>query len=107
MIFALYMRRQSTWMGTGRATGICVPAFVSAVWIVFYAVLAAVNWATIGQDVRAHPREWVALLVACMLMQLPLIWYGAACLRRRKLAELNEVKTILEKMDEEENTAAQ
>jgi hypothetical protein len=54
---------------------------------------------TSGQDVKAHPKVWVVLLVACVLMQYPVIWYGAAWLRRRKLAELNEVKKILDEMD--------
>jgi hypothetical protein len=40
----------------------------------------------------------VDLLVACVLMQ-PVFWYGAAWLRRRKLAELNGVKKILDEMD--------
>jgi hypothetical protein len=40
----------------------------------------------------------VELLVACVLMQ-PVIWYWAAWLRRRQLAELNEVKRILDEMD--------
>ena len=33
------------------------------------AALTAANWTTIGQDVRAHPGDWMALLVACVLMQ--------------------------------------
>jgi hypothetical protein len=40
----------------------------------------------------------VELLVACVLMQ-PVMWFGAAWLRRRKVAELNEVKNILNEMD--------
>ena len=143
LIFAVFMRHQSTWMGTGWATGICVLVFVatgcrvwilrrtwrpqtqstrafvelwhkrvtarirllrisiylSLGWIIFCAVLTAANWATIGQDVKAHPKAWVVVLVACVLMQYPVIWYGAAWLRRRKLAELNEVKKILDEMD--------
>jgi Na+/melibiose symporter-like transporter len=142
LIFAGYMRRQSTWMGTGWATGICVLVFVAAGcriwvlrrtwrpeaqstrafvelwhkrvtarirllrisiylslgWIIFCAVLTAVNWATIGQDVKAHPKAWVALLVVCVLMQYPVIWYGVVWIRRRKLAELNEVTKILDEM---------
>jgi Na+/melibiose symporter-like transporter len=142
LIFAGYMRRQSTWMGTGWATGICVLVFVAAGcriwvlrrtwrpeaqstrafvelwhkrvtarirllrisiylslgWIIFCAVLTAVNWATIGQDVKAHPKAWVALLVVCVLMQYPVIWYGVVWLRSRKLAELNEVTKILDEM---------
>jgi Na+/melibiose symporter-like transporter len=143
LIFAEYMRHQSTWMGTGWATGICVLAFVAAAyriwalrgtwrpetqstrafvelwhkrvaarirllrismylslgWIIFSAALTAANWSTIGQDVKAHPKEWVALLVVCVLMQYPVIWYGAVWLRRRKLAELNEVTKIMNEMD--------
>ena len=59
----------------------------------------AVNWPIIGQDFRTHPKEWVALLVVCVLMQPVLLWYGAAWLRRRKLAELSEVEKILAEMD--------
>jgi len=143
LIFAVFMRQQSSWMGTGWATGICVLVFVSVGyrvwvlrgtwrpetqstrafvelwhrrvkarirllrisiyvslgWIIFCAALTAANWTTIGQDVRAHPRDWVEVLVACVLMQ-PVIWFWAARLRRRKLAELNEVKTILDELDE-------
>jgi Na+/melibiose symporter-like transporter len=143
LIFALVMRHQSSWMGTGWATSICVLVFVSAAcrvwvlrrtwrpetqstrafvelwhkrvaarirllristylsigWLIFCAALTAVNWSTIGQDVKAHPKDWVALLVACVLMQPAVLWYGAAWLRRRKLAELNEVKQILDEMD--------
>jgi hypothetical protein len=36
LIFAFFMRHQSSWMGTGWATGICVLVFVSAgyrVWV--------------------------------------------------------------------------
>jgi hypothetical protein len=73
---------------------------VSLGWIIFCAALTAANWATIGQDVKAHPKVWVVLLVACVLMQYPVIWYGAAWLRRRKLAELNEVKRFWMKWTE-------
>jgi hypothetical protein len=41
----------------------------------------------------------VVVLVVCVLMQYPLIWYGAVRLRRRKLAELNEVEKIMNEMD--------
>lgn len=73
--------------------------YLSLGWIIFCAVLTAANWATIGQDVKAHPNQWVALLVVCTLMQYPVLWYGAVWLRRRKLAELNEVKKIMDEMD--------
>jgi hypothetical protein len=143
LIFAVYMRHQSTWMGTGWATGLCVLVFVSAGvriwvlrgtwrpetqstrafvelwhkrvaarirllristylsigWLIFCAALMAVNWSIIGQDVKAHPKGWVALLVACVLMQPAMLWYGVAWLRRRKLAELNEVTKTLDEID--------
>jgi hypothetical protein len=143
LIFALYMRHQSSWMGTGWATGICVLVFVAAGcrvwalrrtwrpetqstrafvelwhkrvtarirlirisiylslgWIIFCAVLTAANWGTIGQDVRALPKDWIALLAVCVLMQPVLLWYGAVWFRRRKLAELSEVEKILDEMD--------
>jgi hypothetical protein len=41
----------------------------------------------------------VVVLVACALMQYPVIWYGAVWLRRRKMAELNEVKKIMDELD--------
>jgi hypothetical protein len=76
-----------------------ISIYVSLGWIIFCAALTAANWATIGQDVRAHPKGWEELLVACVLMQ-PVLCYGAAWFRRRKLAELNEVKEILDELDE-------
>lgn len=141
LIFAGFMRHQSSLLGTGWATGICVLAFVSAGyriwilrgmwrpetkstrafvelwhrrvlarirmlriavymalgWIAFCAALAAANWGTIAPDVKARPREWLEALVVCALMQ-PVIWFWVAWLRRRKLAELNEVKTNLDEM---------
>ena len=143
LIFAWYMRHQSTWMGTGWSTSVCVLVFVSAGvrmwvlrrtwrpetqstrafvelwykrvearirllristylsigWLIFCAALTAVDWSIIGQDVGDHPKAWVALLVVCVLMQAVLLCYGVAWLRRRKLAELNEVKQILNEMD--------
>jgi hypothetical protein len=66
-------------------------------WLILCATLTAANWRSIGQDVKAHPRDWLALLVVCVLMQ-PVLWFGAAWLRRRKLAELHEVETILVEM---------
>ena len=136
LIFAVVIRHQSTWLGTGWATGICVLVFLSAGyrvwvlrgtwraesqctrgfaelwrrrvkarllllrisiyvsigWIVFCAVLTAVNWQTIGPNITAQ--DWLELLVVCALMQ-PVIWFWAARLRRRKLAELTEVEAIL------------
>jgi|ERR1700733_868563 len=142
LIFAVYLRHQTSSMGPGWATGLCIlvsvsagyrvwvlrgtwrpqtqstrafvelwhkrvaarirllriSRFVSVGWLIFCAVLTAANWTTIGQDVRAHPKDWEVLLVACVLMQ-PVIWYWAAWLRRRKLAELNEVRKTLDELD--------
>ncbi|MGA7696633.1 MAG: hypothetical protein WCA76_16520 [Candidatus Sulfotelmatobacter sp.] len=144
LIFAWFMRHQSTWMGPGWATGIWVLVLVAAGcrvwvlrqtwrpqtqstrsfvelwhkrvtarlrllqisiylslgWIIFCAVLTAANWRTIGQDVKVHPTEWVVVLVLCVLMQYPLLWYGVGWLRHRKLAELNEVEKILGEMQD-------
>ena len=76
-----------------------ISIYLSLGWIIFCGVLTAANWATIGLDVKAHPRAWVTVLVICALMQYPVIWYGAVWLRRRKLAELNEVEKIMNEMD--------
>ena len=143
LIFAVYMRHQATWMGTGWSTSVGVLVFVavslriwvlrrtwrpeaqstrafvelwrkrvearirllristylSIGWLIFCAALMANNWPIIGQDFRAHPKSWIVLLVVCVLMQPVMLWYGAGWLRRRKLAELHEVKQILNEMD--------
>jgi len=56
------------------------------------------NWATIRFEVMAHPRDWLELLVASVLMQ-PVIWFWAAWLHCRKVAELNEVTAFLEEIE--------
>jgi Na+/proline symporter len=143
LIFAYYLRHQSSWMGTGWSTSVGVLVFVavslriwvlrrtwrpeaqstrafvelwrkrvearirllristylSIGWLIFCAALMAVNWPIIGQDFGAHPKSWIALLVICVLMQPVMLWFGAGRLRRRKLAELLEVKQILNEMD--------
>ena len=71
--------------------------YLSLDWLAFCAVLRAVNWGTIGADVKARPRSWLELLVICVLMQ-PVIWFWAAWLRRRKVAEWNEVRRILNEL---------
>ena len=73
------------------------PVYLSLGWLAFCAVLTAVNWGTIGADVKARPRSWLELLVICVLMQ-PVIWFWAAWLRRRKVAEWNEVRRILNEL---------
>ena len=49
-------------------------------------------------EAKRLPQDWIALLVVCVLMQPVLLWFGVAWLRRRKLAELNEVKKNLDEM---------
>jgi hypothetical protein len=143
LIFAVVVRHQASWLGTGWATGICVLVFVSAGyriwvlrgtwraetqstrafvelwhrrvlarirllriaiymalgWIMYCAALTAANWTTIRSEVMAHPGDWLEVLVASVLMQ-PVIWFWASRLRRRKMAELNEVTKILGQMNE-------
>ena len=74
-----------------------IAIYVSLGWIVFCAALTVANWATIGREVRAHPKDWLEVLIACVLMQ-PVIWSWAAWLRRRKMAELREVTEILDEL---------
>ena len=73
-------------------------SYLVACWITFCAVLAAINWAAIAPDVHAHPTDWLKVLGAVVLMvagmYIWLAWY-----RRRKLAELNEAKKILDELD--------
>jgi hypothetical protein len=72
-----------------------ISIYVSVGWLVFCAILTAVDWPVIRRDVMARPTEWIELLVLCVLMQ-PVIWYWATWLKRRKLAELDEVSRMLE-----------
>jgi hypothetical protein len=78
-----------------------ISTYLSLAWLIFCAALMAVNWSIIGQDFRAHPESWLVLLVVCALMQPLLLLYGVGWLRRRKLAELNEVKQILDEMNDQ------
>lgn len=75
-----------------------ISIYLSLGWLIFCAALTAANWTIIGRDVRTHPKEWVGLLVVCVLMQ-PVMGYWAVWLRRRKMAELKGVKKILDEMD--------
>ena len=76
-----------------------ISVFVSLGWLVFCAVLMVVNGKMIGPDIKARPTDWLIVLVASVLMQ-PVIWSWVVWLRRRKLAELDKVKKILDEMGE-------
>ena len=74
-----------------------ISIYVALGWLVFCAGLTIANWGTIGIDVRARPKEWLTVLILSVVMQ-PVIWWWAAWLRRRKMAELDEVKRVLDEM---------
>jgi hypothetical protein len=67
-------------------------------WIVFCAALAAANWAIVRLQVMAHPTACLVLMVVIVLT-LRVVWFGAMRLRRRKVAELNEVTSLLEEIE--------
>lgn len=64
--------------------------------IVFGALLLVANWTTVGPELNAHPAKWALLMVNVLI--LPAIFSWLAWYRRRKLAELNEVRKILDEM---------
>jgi uncharacterized membrane protein (DUF485 family) len=73
--------------------------FVSCGWLVCVAALTVANWKTIAPTVKANPTAWTWLLLACIVMQ-PIIFGGAVWLRRRKLAELDQVNQALREISE-------
>jgi hypothetical protein len=76
-----------------------IAIYVAIGWLLFCAVLAVANWATIRLELTAHPIACLALTVFIAIM-LQVIWFGAMWLRRRKLVELNEVKKLLEEIND-------
>jgi len=76
-----------------------VSMYLAAGWLVVCAVLFTVNWPIVRPEVKAHPREWLGLLVGCLLMQ-PVIWFWAAWLLQRKTAESCEVERSLDELRE-------
>ena len=80
-----------------RIRGLQIAIYLAIGWIVFCTGLAAANWVTIRLELIAHPTEYLAMMVVLVVM-LRLIWFGVMWLRRRKVAELNEVTRILEEM---------
>jgi hypothetical protein len=81
-----------------RIRGLQIGIYIAIGWLVFCAALAAANWATIRIEFMGHPTVYIAMMLVIVLM-LRVIWFGAMWLRRRKVAELNEVTRLLEEMD--------
>jgi hypothetical protein len=75
--------------------GIQISIYVAIGWLVFCAALAPANWATIRLEITA---TGCLVLTVVILFMLPVIWFGGMWLRRRKVAELNEVTRLLEEM---------
>jgi hypothetical protein len=84
-----------------RIRGLQIAIYIAIGWLVFCAALAAANWATIRLELMAHPTACLVLMVVIVLM-LRVIWFGAMWLRRRKVAELNQVTRLLEEMETNE-----
>ncbi len=81
-----------------RIRGLQIGTYIAIGWLVFCAALAAANWATIRPELMAHPTAYLAMMLVLVLM-LRVIWFGAMWLRRRKVAELNEVTRLLDEME--------
>jgi hypothetical protein len=81
-----------------RILGLRIGTYIAIGWLVFAAALAATNWAIIRPNLVANPIGCLVLTLIIMLV-LPVIWFGVAWLRRRKVAELNEVTRLLEEME--------
>jgi hypothetical protein len=75
--------------------GIQISIYVAIGWLVFCAALAAANWATIRLEITA---TGCLVLTVVILFMLPAIWFAGMWLRRRKVAELNEVTRLLEEI---------
>lgn len=78
--------------------GLQIAIYIAIGWLVFCAGLGAANWETIRLELMADATARLVLMVVLALM-LPVIWFGAMWLRRRKVAELSEVTRLLEEME--------
>jgi hypothetical protein len=78
--------------------GLQISIYLSIGWLVFCAALAAANWATVKLVVMAHPAACLVMMVVIVVM-LRVIWFGVMWLRRRTVAQLNEVTRLLEEME--------
>ncbi len=81
-----------------RIRGLQISIYIAIGWLVFCAALAAANWATIRLELMAYPIACLALMLVIVVM-LRVIWFCVMWLRRRKVAELNEVTKLLEEME--------
>jgi hypothetical protein len=81
-----------------RIRGLQIGTYIAIGWLVFGAALASTNWATIRPILMANPIGCLVLTLIIMLV-LPVIWFGVTWLRRRKVAELNEVTRLLEEIE--------
>jgi hypothetical protein len=75
-----------------------IALYLAVGWLVFCLALAAANWATIRIEVMAHPAG-ILILAVIIAVMLPVIWFVAMWLRRRKIAELNEVTRFLQEIE--------
>jgi hypothetical protein len=73
--------------------GIQTGVYLAIGWLAFCAALGAANWATIRLDLMAHRIACLALMLV-IVTTLPVIWFCLMWLRRRKIAELNEVTKL-------------
>ena len=73
--------------------GIQTGIYLAIGWLAFCAALAVVNWAAITLDLMAHPIACLARMLVTVTT-LPVIWFRLMWLRRRKVAELNEVTKL-------------
>jgi hypothetical protein len=81
-----------------RIRGLRIAIYLAIGWLAFCAALAATNWTTVRHELMAHPAALSAMMVVIVVM-LRVIWFGAMWFRRRKVAELNEVRRLLEEIE--------
>jgi len=74
-------------------------AHLSVTWIFVCIALGLANWGTLGPNLKSHPASWIVTLIA-NLFGLPALFAWATWLKRRKLAELNEITGLLDEMRE-------
>jgi len=73
--------------------------YLGVAWILACVVLGIANWGTLGPQLKSHPSAWILTLVI-NVFALPLLFAWMTWLKRRKLAELSEVTSLLGQMSE-------